>query len=564
MDRQLQIVLKLQDQASAELRNVLGHLNGIQGGAERAASSFDAVSRSIIGMASSYLSFRTIYSGLSLGLQTAADLQTAQVGIKTLTGSAQDAADTIARIKIEAMRTPFTINGLAQNVQLMTTVTHSGKDALDMVLDVGKAIAAVGRGQPEMDRVITNLQEMAAVGWVNTQHLKEFGFAGIPIYDMLAKSIGTAKTNIEDLVKTHGITFDILIKAFREASASGGAFADAYTNQMGTFNQAYSNFHDSLAITAASLVTQSGLFSGLSAAMLGFSNIVQDHPRLAQGTMLLVGALAALIGVLASIGIIAPIVAAGFALIAGPIGLLIGTFVAAGILTFSFRDNLSALAVEVEAHTGIVASFRQAWEILSSAFTTQLEPALLKLWAALQPLLPYLTQMANVIGMALMLALVGAIQQLAKFVTTTAQLLAGLMQAEAWFVSAFIPSIQAVGNAIHFVTDEVNKLIAAFSKLTGIKSSALSGIGLGSIANGAAGAMGLPNFLPFANGGIVTGPTLGLVGEAGPEAIIPLSQMGRMGGVTVIVNGDVSGRELVEKVKDALMNSLGANVRMAI
>lgn len=32
-------------------------------------------------------------------------------------------------------------------------------------------------------------------------------------------------------------------------------------------------------------------------------------------------------------------------------------------------------------------------------------------------------------------------------------------------------------------------------------------------------------FTPFANGGIVTGPTLGLVGEAGPEAIIPLRSM---------------------------------------
>ena len=40
----------------------------------------------------------------------------------------------------------------------------------------------------------------------------------------------------------------------------------------------------------------------------------------------------------------------------------------------------------------------------------------------------------------------------------------------------------------------------------------------------------------FADGGIVTGPTLGIVGEAGPEAIIPLDQMGRMGGMNVTIN----------------------------
>ena len=46
------------------------------------------------------------------------------------------------------------------------------------------------------------------------------------------------------------------------------------------------------------------------------------------------------------------------------------------------------------------------------------------------------------------------------------------------------------------------------------------------------GTGGLP-FIPFANGGIVTGPTLGLVGEAGPEAIIPLDRAGQLGGNTI-------------------------------
>lgn len=40
----------------------------------------------------------------------------------------------------------------------------------------------------------------------------------------------------------------------------------------------------------------------------------------------------------------------------------------------------------------------------------------------------------------------------------------------------------------------------------------------------------------FGNGGIVTQPTLGVIGEAGPEAIIPLNQMGNMGGTSVTIN----------------------------
>jgi hypothetical protein len=44
----------------------------------------------------------------------------------------------------------------------------------------------------------------------------------------------------------------------------------------------------------------------------------------------------------------------------------------------------------------------------------------------------------------------------------------------------------------------------------------------------------------LASGGIVTSPTLSLIGEAGPEAVIPLDRLGDMGGggnVTIMVNG---------------------------
>lgn len=59
----------------------------------------------------------------------------------------------------------------------------------------------------------------------------------------------------------------------------------------------------------------------------------------------------------------------------------------------------------------------------------------------------------------------------------------------------------------------------------------------------------------MANGGIVTGPTLALIGEAGPEAVVPLSQMGNMGGggVTINVNGGLStSAEIGQSVVNAL------------
>jgi hypothetical protein len=48
----------------------------------------------------------------------------------------------------------------------------------------------------------------------------------------------------------------------------------------------------------------------------------------------------------------------------------------------------------------------------------------------------------------------------------------------------------------------------------------------------------VPDIPMLANGGIVSSPTLAMIGEAGPEAVIPLDKMGTMGtNVTIHVNG---------------------------
>ncbi len=46
-----------------------------------------------------------------------------------------------------------------------------------------------------------------------------------------------------------------------------------------------------------------------------------------------------------------------------------------------------------------------------------------------------------------------------------------------------------------------------------------------------------PGFVALAEGGIVTGPTLALIGEAGPEAVVPLDRgAGAMGTTNITVN----------------------------
>ena len=65
----------------------------------------------------------------------------------------------------------------------------------------------------------------------------------------------------------------------------------------------------------------------------------------------------------------------------------------------------------------------------------------------------------------------------------------------------------------------------------------------------------------MAEGGIVTKPTLALIGEAGPEAVVPLSKMGSGGGdVNINVNG---GLATSAEIGQSVLNALRAYSRSA-
>ncbi len=72
----------------------------------------------------------------------------------------------------------------------------------------------------------------------------------------------------------------------------------------------------------------------------------------------------------------------------------------------------------------------------------------------------------------------------------------------------------------------------------------------------------------MASGGIITAPTLGLVGEAGPEAVIPLDRLGTLGGggstnVTVNVQGSVLAEyDLAETIQNQLVRIKGRNASL--
>jgi hypothetical protein len=72
-----------------------------------------------------------------------------------------------------------------------------------------------------------------------------------------------------------------------------------------------------------------------------------------------------------------------------------------------------------------------------------------------------------------------------------------------------------------------------------------------------------PSIPALADGGIVNRPTLALIGEAGPEAVVPLGRGGMMGGITINVAGSViSEGDLIETVRVGLVEAQRSGRRL--
>jgi hypothetical protein len=126
------------------------------------------------------------------------------------------------------------------------------------------------------------------------------------------------------------------------------------------------------------------------------------------------------------------------------------------------------------------------------------------------------------------------------------------------FVDGLVSVFTFLLNVIEKVIGAVSRMLDLFRRV--VASDAFQALmsGLGTLAGGIGGAIGRArDFVGLAEGGIVTRPTLAMVGEGGePEAVIPLSKMGQMGGgVNITINGAIDPEATARQIRRILEDS---------
>lgn len=191
---------------------------------------------------------------VSQGINYNAQIEKYTTGFTNMLGNAQKAQEVIAEIQQDAAVTPFSVEALTKANQLLIGAGENAEYSRKVILALGNAVSATGGTSVELERMAQNLQQIANVGKAASIDIKQFAYAGINIYQILADYTGKTVQEVKDMT----VSYDVLSKALIAASEEGGR----YYNSMDTLSQTMEGRAQTLKDNVTQLVGV--LSSGLS------------------------------------------------------------------------------------------------------------------------------------------------------------------------------------------------------------------------------------------------------------------------------------------------------------
>lgn len=529
----MNILVRARDEASSVMRRVgsstssVGSKFASLGRSTVAAARVGAVGLTALGGAAAY-AFGQFQESRKIAAQTNAVL-------KSTKGSAGIAADGISSM---ATRLSM-LSGVDDEV------VQSGENMLLTFTNIKDKVG--GEFVGTFDRATQTMLDMSvALGQDTKSSAIQLGKAlNDPIKGITAlQRVGVAfteqqKAQIETLVK-HGKTVEAQTLILDELDKEFGGSAEAQATWQDKLKVAVGNVAESfgkLLAPAVDFVSEklTGWAQWLSTnliptvkrvgdALMHLPSIFQHLSSSAKGLIVVVGAL---------LTVLFP----GFAIIAAIAGAAVLVYKNWSKIAPVLQKVWSAAKPVVELFAGALwNSIKKVWTIIQ----TQLWPSIVQLWKSIAPLIKILGILVGVQLMALIKALPIVVKVIAVAISIIAKLASGIsslvgwvIKAVAWIGTRLVGAFQAVANLGGKIWDglfkgakaAINAVIVLWNGIDfGFHFTIPDVPGL----PGRGQTIGVDDLFPdiplLAQGGVVSRPTLAILGEAGPEAVVPLSR----------------------------------------
>ena len=126
-------------------------------------------------------------------------VEQSKIAFESLLGSQEKAKQMLADIDEFAAKTPFEKVSLTPLVQQLIGMGFEAQKALPTLQVLGDSMAALGRGQDDLNGVVLALGQIQTKGKLSAEELMQLAERGLPVFQILEQQLGLTKKQLGDI-----------------------------------------------------------------------------------------------------------------------------------------------------------------------------------------------------------------------------------------------------------------------------------------------------------------------------------------------------------------------------
>lgn len=193
------------------------------------------VSASITKLASGFLDFR------DATLEAYGSIEKIKTQMSVVFGGQVQSNSQFSNIAEYATKSPFGIEGMAEYATLLKQSGIYSSELLDTLKMIGDT---AGGDADRMKRIANNYAQIVAVGKASMLDMRQFAYAGIPIYKEVADYLKVSQSELRKMISDGKVDAETIEAVFKRMTAKGGVFFQATQKGATTLQARKQNLED--------------------------------------------------------------------------------------------------------------------------------------------------------------------------------------------------------------------------------------------------------------------------------------------------------------------------------
>ena len=140
-----------------------------------------------------------------------------------------------------AVKSPFGIESVSEFAVLLKQSGVYSSDLLDTLKMIGDT---AGGDNEKMKRIANNYAQIVAVGKASMLDMRQFAYAGIPIYKEVADYLKVSQAELRKMISDGKVSAEVIEKVFQKMTSKGGVFNEATEKGALTLSARRQNLED--------------------------------------------------------------------------------------------------------------------------------------------------------------------------------------------------------------------------------------------------------------------------------------------------------------------------------